>query len=140
MISDLFTHNRWQKVFSLLFASLIWFAVHSGIGLNPQGSAPGHEFRAFDGLPITVLTPAAAPGRYELAPAHVAVVLRGDAAVLAKVKPSDLEVYVNLAEATPTRLPRPIHVHAPPGTQVVSVNPAEARIERLPGPALPPPR
>ena len=137
MISDLFTHNRWQKVFSLLFASLIWCAVHWGIGFNPSGSGPGPEFRTFDSQPVTVLTAPSTLGRYEVSPARVGVVLRGQAAALAKVKPTDLEVYVNLVETAQTRMLRPIHVHAPPNTELVSVNPAVVQIERQPGPGLP---
>ncbi len=137
MLKHLFTHNRWQKIFSLLLASLIWFAVHSGIALNGPGPELGTEERTFDGLPITVLTPAADLGHYEVSPATVSVKLRGDPTALVKARPQDLEVYVNLVEASESRMTRSIHVYAPADTQVLSVTPAEVQIERLPPSPLP---
>ncbi len=134
MLKHLFTHNRWQKIFSLLLASLIWFAVHSGLALNGASAELGRDVRAWEGLPITVLTPAADLGHYEVSPAQVSVVLRGDAATLAKIRPQDLEVYVNLVEASDSHMTRRIHIYAPADTQVLSISPAEVQIERLPPP------
>ena len=140
MLKHLFTHNRWQKIFSLLLAYLIWFAVHSGLALNGPAPELGSEVRTFDNLPITVLTPAADLGHYEVSPARVSVVLRGDSAALVRARPQDLEVYVNLVEASESRMTRRIHIYAPADTQVLSVTPAEVQIERLPPPPLPSPR
>ncbi|HTH49097.1 MAG TPA: CdaR family protein [Candidatus Limnocylindria bacterium] len=134
MLKHLFTHNRWQKIFSLLLASLIWFAVHSGLGLSVSGTDMGRDTRSWDHLPITVLTPAADLGHYNVNPAQVSVVLRGDGGVLDKIRPQDLEVYVNLVEASESRMTRPIHIYAPADTQVLSISPAEVQIERLPPP------
>ena len=137
MVPELFTRNPGQKIFSLVLASLIWFAVHAGLTLGSHGSPIGHDTRLFESRPITVLTAAADLGRYEVRPDRVSVLLRGDAAVLAKIRPQELEIYVNLVEPSPSRTTRLIHIFAPPGTEVVTVNPAEVMVERLPSAVLP---
>ena len=138
MWRELLTHNRWQKVFSLLLASLIWLAVRPGSGLSLRVEDPGLVERPFTDLPITVLTPAADLGRYRVAPDKITLVLRGDPAVIDRLKPAELEVYVNLVEPGPDRFTRIIHVHAPAGTEVVTVSPAEVQIERLASALVPP--
>ncbi len=127
---DFFVINRWQKLFALILAVLIWLAVRTGISLNPAGDV-GHEIRQFERLPLTVLTTSTDLGRYRLEPEHVTIILRGDPTVLQKVRPAEIEAFVNLAENTPmgTRL---IHVYPPEGTAVVSVRPQEVLVERLP--------
>ena len=138
MLKALFTYNRWQKIFSLLLASLIWFAVRTGIGLNLRVDDVGRDGRRFAGLPITVLTTASDLGRYQVVPATVTLVLRGDPEVLKDLAPADIEVYVNLVEPGPGRSTRPIHFHAPAGTEVVTINPVEVQIERITNALLPP--
>ena len=140
MFRDLFTHNRWQKAVSLLLASLIWFAVRSGIGLNLRVDDLGHDGRRFEGLPITVLTTAADLGRYRVTPDRVTLVVRGDPVRLKALGPAELEVYVNLVEPGPDHSTRPIHVHVPVGTEVVTVLPGEVQIERLASALAPPAR
>jgi hypothetical protein len=137
MFPELFTRNPGQKIFSLVLASLIWFAVHAGLTLGSHGPEIGNDTRLFEGRPITVLTPAADLGRYEVRPEKVSFLLRGDAVTLAKIRPQDLEVYVNLIETSSARMTRPIHIYAPAGTEVVAVNPAEVLVERLPNAVLP---
>ena len=138
MLKALFTYNRWQKIFSLLLASLIWFAVRTGIGLNLRVDDVDRDDRRFVGLPITVLTTASDLGRYQVVPATTTLVLRGDPVVLKDLAPTDIEVYVNLVEPGPGRSTRPIHFHAPPGTEVVTINPVEVQIHRLTNALLPP--
>ena len=138
MWRELFTHNRWQKFFSLLLASLIWLAVRPGSGLSLRVDEAGRGEREFTGLPITVLTTASDLGRYQVAPDKITLLLRGDRETLERLTPSELEVYVNLVETSPDRSTRRIHVYAPAGTEVVTVSPAEVQIDRLAS-ALPSP-
>lgn len=139
MLSGILTQNRWQKIFSLLLASLIWFAVHSGLTLGLHNAPIGRDVRTFESRPITVLSSATDLGRYEVRPNGVTVLLRGEAARLAAIRPQDLEVYVNLIDSALLPMTRPIHIYPPSGTEVVAVIPAEVRIERLPSAVLPSP-
>lgn len=127
---DFFVINRWQKLFALFLAVLIWLAVRSGVTLTPAADDVGHEPRRFDQLPITVLTTSTDLGRYRLEPEFVSVILRGDATLLEKIKPSQIEVFVNLTEDSPMGT-RPIHVYPPEGTELVSLQPREVLVDRL---------
>ncbi|KAB2654630.1 MAG: hypothetical protein DVB31_16485 [Verrucomicrobia bacterium] len=124
-------HNRWQKIVSLLLAMLIWFTVKQGLergGGFPV--VPDANTRTFDHLPIRVLTATANPGPVHLNPSEVTVVLRGRPDVLSRLRPQDVEVYVNLADPAPTNtLRRIVRVNAV-GCQVGSVSPEEVLIER----------
>ncbi len=126
------TYNRWQKIFSLVFAVLIWATVRQGV--EQDGGAPvvpeGYS-RTFENLPIRVLTLASELSQFRVNPSHVTVVLRGRPDVLNRLRPQDVEVYVNLAEVSPADADRhPVHVNAP-GVQLGSVSPQEVLIERV---------
>lgn len=127
---DFFVINRWQKLLSLVLATLIWLAVRTGVSLNSP-SEVGHGVRQFDRLPLTVLTTSTDLGRYRLEPEHVTIILRGDTGVLDKVAPAEIEAFVNLAENAPLGT-RGIHVYPPSGTELVSVRPKEVLVERIP--------
>ncbi len=127
---DFFVTNRWQKLFSLFLAVLIWLAVQSGVTLAPD-AAPGHGHSEFRDVPLLVLTPAADLGRYRTRPESVQVLLRGDPSVLKLVNSRTIEAFVSLAEDSPMGT-RKIHVYPPAGTAVISVEPEEVLVERLP--------
>lgn len=127
----LFLENRWQKLFSGCLAVLIWFTVRSTEGLQNAGSAGGRS-RVFGDVSITVLTSAAALGRYRVAPETVRVVLRGNPEVLESLHPFEIEAYVNLVDLHATPQSVLLHVNPPPGTDLVSVTPAKVLVDRLP--------
>lgn len=134
---EFFVTNRWQKLFALFLAILIWLAVHSGVTLGPK-TPPGHGHQEFAEVPLLVLTPAADLGRYRLQPEHVRVLLRGDPSVLKGVSSGAIEAFVSLAEGSPMGT-RPIHVYPPAGTELISVMPDEVLVERLSGTNSTPP-
>jgi YbbR domain-containing protein len=136
MLRELATHNPWQKFFSLLLAALIWSTVHFGLGQDPRSEEAAGNLRSFQNLPITVLTTASDLTRYEVSPTSVQLTLRGDPNLLDRVHAAELEVYVNLTENSPIRIKRRLHVNAPQGLQVVSLQPEEVLVEpRASGPA-----
>jgi len=130
-LSEFISYNRWQKGFSLLFALLIWFTVRQGVERDSGAPVvPDGYSRTFEHLPIRVLTHASELNRFRVTPAEVTVVLRGTPDTLNRLRPQDVEVYVNIAEdsgGAPGR--RAIHVNAP-GAQLGSVSPQEVLIER----------
>lgn len=123
--------NRWQKLFSVGLALLIWFTVRSTEGLRVSNLEIGHT-RTYDPVSITVLTSAADLGRYRVTPEMVHVELRGDPEVLERLLPSEVEAYVNLVDLRATPQSVSLHVNPPPGTDLVSVSPARIQVDRLP--------
>lgn len=128
------SHNRWQKLFALLLATLVWFTVRQGVDRNS-----GPAYRTFVGVPIRVLTLASDLDQFRVAPSEVTVMLRGKPDSLAQLTTRSVEAYVNLADpvATPGKA-LVVHVNAE-GAEVVSVSPATVSIERIAS-AAPPPR
>lgn len=129
---DFFVINRWQKLFALLLAVLIWLAVRSGIALAPPAGDVGHGIRQFDRIPVAALSSLSNPSRFRLEPELVTVILRGSPLVLEKIRDEQLEVFVNLSAGSGTNGTRPIHVYVPAGTELVSVRPREVLVDRLP--------
>jgi hypothetical protein len=124
---EVIRHNFGWKVAAFLLATLIWFTVRFGEGNFGIAETLRME------VPIRVLTAASDPSRYRVVPDRAEVVLRGDPTVLRRTKPSDLEVYVNLADIeAAVSLQMRIHVYAPPGVRVDTLQPSNARIEKLP--------
>jgi len=128
------SHNRWQKFFALLLATLIWFTVRQGVdrGLGPA-------YRTVSNVPIRVLTLASDLDQFRVAPAEVTVILRGKPDTLAQHSPRTIEAYVNLADG-PLGANRQASVHVnAEGAEVVSVSPRDVSIERI-SPQAPDPR
>lgn len=131
-LSSLVTHNRWQKLFSFLFAVLIWFNIRQGLD-----RAAGPDTRTFPHVPIMVLTLASDPNQFRVRPTEVSVTVRGTPETLARLHPQDIEAYVNLSEAVPTNGHTiPVHVQAP-NVQAISVFPMNVFVEQI---AIAPPR
>ena len=125
---EIIRYNFGWKVAAFLLATLIWFTVRFG-----EGSLGFSETRRVQGVPIRVLTPANDASRYRVVPSTAELVLRGEPMVLQRLKPSDLEVYVNLTDVeAAVSLQMRIHVYTPAGVRVDSVQPSNARIEKLP--------
>ena len=87
------THHRWQKIFALLLATLIWFTVRQGVDRNS-----GPAFRTFSPVPIRVLTLASDLDQFRVSPSEVTVILRGKPDVLSMLSTRSIEAYVNLSD------------------------------------------
>jgi hypothetical protein len=122
--------HRWQKLFALGLAVLIWFTVRSTEGLRLADDASDGT-RLFDNVPIVVLTSAADLGRYEVSPSRVRIELSGAPERLREMTPSMIEAYVNLVDLG--RTPQTIHIHVnpPAGTVVTQVEPVKILVDRL---------
>ncbi|MBN8246705.1 MAG: hypothetical protein J0L84_04600 [Verrucomicrobia bacterium] len=132
----LFRENRWQKLFSIGMAVMIWLTVPSTQGLRIARDS-NSEIRVFPAVPITVLAKASSLGRYQVNPASVRVELRGDSGVLEQLAASELEAYVNLVDLRATPQLAFIHVNPPPGTHLISVDPIKVLVDRLPNDPAP---
>lgn len=87
-LREFVTYNRWQKVFSLLFAILIWFNVRQSVENNGGDPVvPEAYSRTFEHLPIRVLTLASDLEQVRVTPGEVTVVLRGRPELLNRLRP-----------------------------------------------------
>lgn len=130
-LREFISYNRWQKGFSLLFALLIWFTVRQGVERDSiaLGDPDGYS-RTFEHLPIRLLTQASEVNRFRVIPAEVTVVLTGTPDILNRLRPQDVQVYVNIADdSDDSPRHRAVQVNAP-GAQLGAVSPQEVLIER----------
>lgn len=127
---DYILEHRWQKLFALGLAILIWFTVRSTEGLRIVDDA-SDGIRHFDNVPIVVLTSASDLGRYEVNPARVRVELGGAPERLRDLNPAMIEAYVNLVDLGNTPQAVNIHVNPPAGTTVTLVDPGKVLVDRL---------
>ena len=90
----LILHNLWLKLFSLFFATLIYFAID---GKSPQtffrSRLPTLNLRC----PVSVMTPPGTRSSFTVQPSGVLVKVRGEDAVLSKLTPESFPTYIRLA-------------------------------------------
>lgn len=130
-------NNLGWKMLSLLAATLIWLTIHSSIQGNVKAvsntSAPETIVTNRLTLPIIVATAATEVRSFRINPHAVEVALSGDDDVVLKLKPSDVDAFVNLIDITGARqLRKKVQIRTPPGVSIVSVEPAEVSVESLP--------
>ena len=126
---EVIMHNLAWKLLSLLLAVVIYAMIESGV---QEQFNPGPR-RVLSALPVRTLSSAAEVRAVLLEPDQVEVTLSGPTA-LEQLRPDDVDVYVNLAGATNgAAQPLRVHVHAPAGTSLVSVKPAEVMVRVVPG-------
>ena len=132
-LREFLRRNPWQKLFSLLLATLVWATVRqyaSRGGLQVPG--PDAPTRLFANLPVRILTLATSLNTYQVDPGQITVVVRGRASTLSRLRAEDIEVYVNLTDLSETEpVRRPVHVNVA-GVQVVLIAPEEVLIEPVP--------
>jgi YbbR domain-containing protein len=131
-LRDYILNNFWLKVFSLIMAGMIWFAVQSALqGDNRFPQNPFHplETREFTKTVAVVARPEDRQS-YKITPPEARVTVRGNKAVFRRLKLSDIQVYVDLTEAAPTVGPHPIRVNVTRlGASQVEVRPQFATVE-----------
>jgi YbbR domain-containing protein len=132
--SQLIRFNLGWKVLSLVLATLIWFTVRSG---NPAGwRGPGEstsDAMVLKRMPITLLTAPGDQRRFQVDPAEVTLLVRGDPNLLRQTERQDFEVYVNLVDVPEGEtLRKRIQVNTPVGVTLHQVTPAFVDIRSSP--------
>ena len=87
--------NLWLKVFSLILATLIWFAIQSNQLPQNLFSPRAQELRC----PVNVMVPPGNPTAFKVEPGVVLVKLRADEAVLKKLSSETIHAYVTITDA-----------------------------------------
>ena len=127
---DAILQNFWLKLFSLVLATMIWFAIFGAqSNLRPSQPSLGTVTRKIERVPITVMQSAADFRAFRVEPSHIEVTVRGPIAEVQALTARQLEVFINLTDVQDTTgLNKKILVHTPAGVAVVQVSHTEARI------------
>ena len=122
--------NFWLKLFSLVLATMIWFAIAGAkLNLRPDQSGLGTLTRKIDSVPITVMQSASDFRAFRVDPSHIDVTVRGPIAEVQALTRRQFEVFINLSDVNDSvGLTKKILVHTPAGITLVQVSHTEARI------------
>ena len=127
---DAILQNFWLKLFSLVLATMIWFAIFGAqTTLRPDRPVLGTVTRKFEHVPITVMKSAADLRAFRVEPVTVEVTVSGPLAKVQALTPAQLEVFISLTDVNDTvGLTKKILVHVPPDITLRNVSPTEASI------------
>jgi YbbR domain-containing protein len=130
---NLFLHNFGLKLFSLVLATLIWFAIESNLPSDSRFAsalgrpAPTREFRR----PVGVLVSSVRNQGFTIEPEDVDVVVTGDPAVLRKLHENEIQVYVRLTDVAQTRGAFRLEVALPAELRLLQVQPSRVAVTPL---------
>jgi hypothetical protein len=131
----LIQHNFWLKLFSLLLATLIWFAIHFWIDSgNPQPQSPiiNPLTREFFRLPVRVLTQPGDARVFKVEPDQVIVTITGEAAVIRDLSAKSIFVYVDLSNIRSVReTNQQVKLDIPKGVTLMDVVPRAVNVEQV---------
>ena len=127
---DAIVQNFWLKLFSLVLATMIWFAIFGAQkNLHSSQSALGTVTQKIEHVPITVMQSAADYRSFRVEPRHIDVTVQGPIAEVQALTPRQLEVFINLTDVHDTAgLNKKILVHAPAGITIVRVSHTEDQV------------
>lgn len=136
----MFLHNFWWKLFSVVLATLIWFAVNSTLSneaVLTRRSALKNVTQKFSHRPVMVMTGTGEHPAVIVEPNDVSVLVRGPAELLSTLREQDVQVFLHL---NPKELPGdfPVSVHVPPGMEVFAY-PESVTVHRAPENSKPKP-
>jgi hypothetical protein len=138
-LRNLLLNNRWLKLVALALATLIWFSIHLRVTNSiqpPSGPIGAISERAFDRHPVSVLTDATAQGGALLEPSRVRITVKGDTAVVERLRADEIQAFVDVTRAPAgVDLTNKVVVYAPSNVTLVRVEPPNVRVRR---PGLPP--
>jgi len=125
--------NNWGlKLAALVFATMIWAAVHSNLqkGINIPGDAIRTDItREFPRRPVTVMTVSTDQRAVRVIPDEVNVKVRAEIALLNRLKPEDIQPFVKLTGAQEPHGPFAVQVYLPPGINLAEVSPKAVNLE-----------
>ena len=129
----LILNNFWLKVFSLVLATLIWFAIQSNQTNSrfPQTLLAPKFHTAALSCPVRIITSPTSRAAYNIEPERVIVRVRGDEAVLSKLTPDSIQAYIR-----PTNSPNlnnlfRVEVIVPRDVSLKEVSPEEVLVQSI---------
>lgn len=128
-------HNFWLKLFSLLLATLIWFAINFGIQNEmqlPQNPITNPATKENLNIPVRVLTRPGDPRVFKVEPEEVTVSITGEAAILQAVNSKTISVFVDLTNVRSQReTNQQVRLNIPEGVIVINVSPRAVNVEEV---------
>jgi YbbR domain-containing protein len=124
LLRRLFLHNAGLKLLSLLMAFLLWAAYTREPRVEVGFDVPVEFVQIAENAEVAPETPS-----------QVHVRLRGRSLVLRRIGPSDISVRVDLSRMGAGEMryqPVADQLELPPGVELVSITPAELKIQLLP--------
>jgi YbbR domain-containing protein len=127
---DWATKDLSWKLFSLFLALAIWLTVHKIYEEPKTASGPVvGDTVTFGNLPVLVVSKASDVRDFRVAPATVAVKVRGPHETMADLQANQIHAIVDLTDIPSTRDSRlPVDVSTPPGVTLVSVDPPKVGV------------
>jgi len=130
-------YNFPLKLFSLMLAGLIWFAVFS-IQDEPKavpGFAVGDVEKEFDQVPVSVLKSPSDTAVYTISPNAVNVTIKGDPKVLETLTARDVQVFIDFTEARSgarkNERKQDVQVRLPEAVDSIEVSPSYVFADRI---------
>jgi hypothetical protein len=130
-------HNFWLKLFSLMLAGMIWFAVFS-IQDKPKavpGFAVGDIKKEFDQVAVSVLKSPSDTAVYTISPNAVNVTLTGDARILETLTARDVQVFIDFtvvrAATRKNERKQDVQVRLPESVDNIEVSPSYVFVDRI---------
>jgi hypothetical protein len=134
---DFILENLWLKVFALLLATLIWFAVYThltGGEAWPLSLMPSDTRKDFQDRPVLVLGLPTDHRTFGVQPAAVKVIISGPSVLLRELTDADVNVFVRVPNLAGVSTEMPLEVSAPKGVSVFKIEPATVRVKAQLGP------
>lgn len=126
------SNNFWLKLFSLVLATLIWFVISANfpsaetrLDIGPFRPNASKDFRR----PVVVMMSANNVQPFRVDPTEVTVKVLGDQTVLDKLRPEEIDVYVNLLNAQNLQGSFRVEVSAPREVTIQQVWPAHVYVK-----------
>jgi hypothetical protein len=131
---ELILNNFWLKGFSLVLATLIWFALsQSDLPTDPKPMNPFAARTKERDVPraVAVLKGPAEQRVFRIDPAQVTVKVSGDPNMLDLLNPEDIHAYVNVGALRDPQGSIHVEVHVPARITVVAVSPAHVDVRPI---------
>ena len=132
---DSILNNLGLKLFSLFLAVLIWFSARFYAPHDPRPPSDARQPVATNQvlhLPIRVLQPIGAAGKFIVEPAEAQVTFSGERTLIKNLAAADIHVFVSLVEAPASVTNKAVEVFLPRGLTLLKVTPALVHIQCLP--------
>jgi hypothetical protein len=127
-------HNFWLKLFSLLLATLIWFAINfwiqSGVR-TPESPIVNFSTKQFV-RPVRILTQPGDTRVFKVEPTEIALTVVGEDAVLRDIRAQHISVFVDLANVRSShQTNQQVKLDIPSGVTAIRVEPRTVNVEEV---------
>ena len=134
-LRDYVLNNLWWKVLSLLLAAFTYLTIQTAFQKDQnlrETPVEGSFTRSFPSVPVTLLSSALNPARFQVDPPTVTVKVSGAREALARLAERQVHVFVDVSDARDEKqFRRTIQAQVPDGLQVDGLSPSNAIVERV---------